>query len=137
MDPPDRWVSQVSIIGANPPKKVNAPLYTKDIPVERTPVGKISDNAAGATPTKLATNMHTIDWTMMSVNNVGSAFNQRNNGHTKINSRAALMKRLVRRPMRSERDPNQTQPTTKGTLPIKEAPKACLALKLNVSGCCT
>jgi hypothetical protein len=31
---------------------VNAALYTKEVPVERTAVRKISDSAAGATPTK-------------------------------------------------------------------------------------
>jgi len=30
-------------MAANPPNTVNAPLYTSDVPVERTPVGKISD----------------------------------------------------------------------------------------------
>jgi len=51
MDPPEPCRAQVNIIGAKPPKIVNAALYTKEVPVERTAVGKISDSAAGGTPT--------------------------------------------------------------------------------------
>src|SRR4030081_2919579 len=124
-------------MGAKPPNSVNAPLYTRDVPVERTPVGKISDKAAGATPTKLATNTHTMHWTMIRVERLGSALSHRNKGRTKPSSSVAHRNKLRRLPTRSDREPNHTHPMTKGILPIREAPKACRALKLNVSGCCT
>src|ERR1700733_13220313 len=130
-------MSQVRIIGAKPPNSVKAPLYTRDVPVERTPVGKISDSAAGATPTKLATNKHTMACTTIRVGNVGSAFNHRNSGSTAMNSSPALKPKLTRRPIRSDQDPNHTQPMTKGILPISDAPKAWAALKPNVSARCT
>src|SRR5580658_8881051 len=98
MEPPDRCVSQVSIMGAKPPNKVNAPLYTSEVPVERTPVGKISDNAAGATPTKLATRVQTMHWTAIKVGRMGDAFNHMNSGNTSTSRRKALKKRLVRLP---------------------------------------
>src|SRR5271163_4241446 len=78
--PPARCVAQVSNRGAKPPNSVKAPLYTREVPVERTPVGKISDKADGATPTKLATRMHTRHCTTMSVGRVGSAFSHMNSG---------------------------------------------------------
>jgi hypothetical protein len=45
---PEPCRAQVTIIGAKTPKIVKAPLYTKDVPVERTEVGKISESATGA-----------------------------------------------------------------------------------------
>src|ERR1700730_7416908 len=103
-------MSHVRIMGAKPPNTVNAPLYTSDVPVERTPVGKIYDRAAGATPTKLATSRHTIDWTTIRVRSDGSPFNHRNNGRTRTSSRAALIPKLRPRPMRSDKEPNHTHP---------------------------
>src|SRR5580704_10137096 len=114
MEPPGRCVSQVRSVGEKPPNSVNAALYTSEVPVERTPVGKISDSAAGATPTKLATNMHTIAWTTISVGSVGEAFSHKNSGSTKARSSAALRNKLRRLPIRSEKDPNQRHPSTKG-----------------------
>src|SRR5271163_4940879 len=108
MEPPDRCVSQVRIIGAKPPNSVKAPLYTREVPVERTPVGKISDKAAGATPTKLATSRHTMDWTTISVAKVGAALSHRNNGSTSTRSSVALRNKLRRLPSRSDREPNHT-----------------------------
>src|SRR5271155_3229702 len=106
MEPPDRCVSQVRIIGAKPPNSVKAPLYTRDVPVERTPVGKISDKADGATPTKLATRVHTMDCTMIRVGSVGAAFNHMKSGSTETSSSRALMNRLRSLPMRSDKVPN-------------------------------
>src|ERR1700686_5432400 len=123
-------MSQVRIMGAKPPNSVNAPLYTSEVPVERTPVGMISDSAAGATPTKLATSRHTIDCTMIRVGNTGSAFNHRNSGSTKTNRSAALRDKLSRLPIRSDKEPNQTHPATKGILPIRDAPRRGLAPNL-------
>src|ERR1700689_3742905 len=110
IEPPDRCVSQVRIHGAKPPNRVNAPLYTSEVPVERTPVGKISETAAGATPTKLATGLHTMDCTINRVEGTGSALSHRNSGSTRANSSDALMNKLRRLPIRSQKEPNQTQP---------------------------
>src|ERR1700689_1364894 len=116
MDPPDRWMSQVRIMGAKPPNTVKAPLYTSEVPVERTPVGKISDNAAGATPTKLATRGHTMHWTAIKVGRIGDAFSHINSGSPSTSRSEALKNKLVRLPSRSDSEPNQTQPTTNGML---------------------
>jgi len=43
IEPPEPCRVQVKIIDAKPPNIVNAALYTKEVPVERTAVGKISD----------------------------------------------------------------------------------------------
>src|SRR5258708_6964457 len=109
-------------MGAKPPNSVKAPLYTRDVPVERTPVGKISDRAAGATPTKLATSRHTMHCTMIRVDRSGSALSHRNSGSTDTSSRAALRNRLLRLPIRSDREPNQTHPKMKGSRQPQDCP---------------
>ena len=58
--------------------------------MERTPVGKISANAAGATPTKLATRMQTRHSTAIKLGRVGCPLSHMNRGSSKAQSNAAL-----------------------------------------------
>ena len=60
-----------------------------------------------------------------------------NNGSTQSSSKLALMNKLLRRPMRSEREPNTDAADDEGNVADEGAPNACRALKLKVSGCCT
>src|SRR5579862_9895919 len=100
-----------------------------DMPVERTPVGKISDRPAGATPTKLATSTQKALRTQTRVAVVGLALSHMKSGSTHTSSSTALVVSMRRRPSRSERFPQITHVGTNRKLPIKEAPNAWRAVK--------
>src|SRR5579871_191831 len=131
-EPPAGRVSQVSTVGAKPPNTVKAPLYTIEMPVARTAVGKISESAAGATPLKLDTSTQMSACTTRSVAKVGRALSQRKSGSTRTMSASEARARLRRRPIRSESAPKSTQPVTNRTLPMRAEAKACCALKPKV-----
>src|SRR5581483_1359218 len=100
-----------------------------DVPVERTPVGKISDSPAGATPTKLATSTQKLLSTHTRVAVVGLALSHMKSGSTHTSSRTALVASMRRRPQRSDRFPQITHVGTNRRLPIRDAPKAWRAVK--------
>ncbi|MNT95872.1 hypothetical protein D3C72_2378400 [compost metagenome] len=84
--------------GANPPSIVTAVLYDRDMPEDRTAVGKTSDSAAGATPTYMATIRQNSDCTTISVVWVCDTFSHIISGYTAISSSSAAARSTVRRP---------------------------------------